>query len=60
MCSSSLRKVSNEEIAESLAVAPKTVHNHVTNIYGRLAVGTRAQAIARSREAGYGSRQAEA
>lgn len=49
--------LSNETIAESLVVAPKTVRNHVTRIYSKLAVQSRAQAIVRAREAGYGTRQ---
>jgi DNA-binding CsgD family transcriptional regulator len=44
----------NEAIAESLVVAPKTVRNHVTRIYSKLMVDSRAQAIVRAREAGYG------
>jgi DNA-binding NarL/FixJ family response regulator len=46
--------LSNEEIAETLVVAPKTVRNHVTRIYSKLALDTRAQAIVCAREAGYG------
>ena len=34
--------------------APKTVRNHVSNIFGKLQVADRAQAIVRAREAGLG------
>ena len=44
----------NVEIAERLALAPKTVRNHVSNIFTKLQVIDRAQAIIRAREAGYG------
>lgn len=44
----------NVEIADRLALAPKTVRNHVSNIFTKLQVIDRAQAIIRAREAGYG------
>ncbi len=44
----------NVEIAERLALAPKTVRNHVSNIFAKLQVADRAQAIMRAREAGLG------
>jgi pimeloyl-ACP methyl ester carboxylesterase/DNA-binding CsgD family transcriptional regulator len=44
----------NEMIAEQLSIAQKTVRNHVSNIFEKLAVRTRAQAIIRARDAGYG------
>jgi DNA-binding NarL/FixJ family response regulator len=46
----------NAEIAHRLAVAPKTVRNHVSNIFNKLQVVDRAQAIVRAREAGMGER----
>jgi len=44
----------NIEIAERLSLAPKTVRNHVSNIFTKLQVADRAQAIIRAREAGLG------
>jgi len=37
---------SNREIAEQLFVSPRTVQTHLTNIFGKLGVGTRTAAIA--------------
>jgi len=45
---------SNERIADELVIAPKTARNHVSNIYSKLAVTTRAEAIVLAREAGLG------
>lgn len=44
----------NEEIAEQLVLSLKTVRNHVSNIFSKLQVADRAQAIIRAREAGLG------
>jgi DNA-binding NarL/FixJ family response regulator len=44
----------NPEIAEHLTLSPKTVRNHVSNIFSKLQVADRAQAILRAREAGLG------
>jgi pimeloyl-ACP methyl ester carboxylesterase/DNA-binding CsgD family transcriptional regulator len=52
------RGLGNDDISQRLAISPKTVRNHVTNIFGKLATTTRAQAIVRAREAGFGARQA--
>ncbi len=41
-------------IAERLHVSQKTVRNHVSNIFGKLQVADRAEAIIRAREAGLG------
>lgn len=41
----------NDQIAERLVIAPKTVRNHVTRIYGKLGVDSRAQAVILAREA---------
>jgi DNA-binding NarL/FixJ family response regulator/class 3 adenylate cyclase len=46
--------VSNKEIAEKLVISMKTVSNHITNIFGKLQVADRAQAIIRARDAGLG------
>lgn len=42
----------NQEIAQKLVLSSKTVRNHITNIFGKLQVANRAQAIVRAREAG--------
>ncbi len=43
---------SNQEIAEALVVSLNTVKSHVKNIYGKLDVSSRTQAIARARALG--------
>jgi DNA-binding NarL/FixJ family response regulator len=45
---------SNTEITRRLVVSPKTVRNHISNIFAKLQVADRAQAIVRAREAGLG------
>ncbi len=45
---------SNAEIAEHLVLSGKTVRNHVSNIFAKLHVADRAQAIIRARDAGLG------
>lgn len=45
---------SNSEIAERLLLSIKTVQNHVSNIFSKLQVADRAQAIIRARNAGLG------
>jgi DNA-binding NarL/FixJ family response regulator len=44
----------NPEIAERLCLSLKTVRNHVSNIFSKLQVADRAQAVVRAREAGLG------
>ena len=44
----------NSDIARQLTVSLKTVANHVSNIFSKLQVADRAQAIIRAREAGFG------
>jgi DNA-binding NarL/FixJ family response regulator len=46
----------NPEIARRLYLSPKTVRNHVSNIFTKLQVADRAQAIIRAREAGLGTK----
>jgi DNA-binding NarL/FixJ family response regulator len=48
------RGLNNTEITTRLVISPKTVRNHVSNIFSKLQVADRAQAIVRAREAGMG------
>jgi DNA-binding NarL/FixJ family response regulator len=47
---------SNADITASLVLSPKTVRNHVSNIFAKLQVRDRSEAIVRAREAGMGGR----
>ncbi len=44
----------NADIAQRLVLSPKTVRNHLSNVFNKLQVADRAQAIIRAREAGLG------
>jgi DNA-binding NarL/FixJ family response regulator len=46
----------NGAIARALGLAPKTVSNHLSSIFAKLAVADRAEAIVRAREGGFGRR----
>lgn len=46
--------LNNPTIANQLTISEKTVRNHVSNIFNKLQVADRAQAIIRAREAGMG------
>lgn len=46
------RGLANDDIALQLGFSPKTVRNYVSNIFTKLHVADRAQAIARARDAG--------
>ncbi|MFF7636131.1 response regulator [Kitasatospora sp. NPDC008050] len=48
------RGLDNHRIARELFVAEKTVRNHVTHIFEKLNVATRAEAVARARDMGLG------
>ena len=48
---------SNTEIATQLYVSPKTIRNHISNIFTKLQVSDRSQTIARAREAGLGGQR---
>jgi LuxR family maltose regulon positive regulatory protein len=41
---------SNREIADDLVITVGTVKRHISNIYGKLGVGSRTQAVAKARE----------
>jgi DNA-binding NarL/FixJ family response regulator len=48
------RGKTSQEIADELYLSLKTVRNHVSNIFAKLQVADRAQAVIRAREAGLG------
>ena len=45
--------LSNNEIAERLSISDKTVRNHVSNLFDKLGVWTRAQAIVFAHDRGF-------
>ncbi|EOD64852.1 response regulator [Amycolatopsis vancoresmycina] len=45
---------SNAVIARTLCLSPKTVRNHISNVFAKLHVADRAEAIVRARDAGLG------
>ena len=45
----------NTSVAARLSISEKTVRNHVSTIFDKLQLKTRAQAIVRAREAGFGA-----
>jgi len=49
--------LNNTQIAQRLFLSGKTVRNHVSNIFSKLQVADRAQAIVRAREAGLGGEE---
>ena len=51
------RGLANQAIGERLGIAPKTVRNHVSSIFGKLDVRDRAEAVVRARDAGLGDRR---
>lgn len=46
--------MNNHDIAAQLNIAPKTISNHISNIFNKLRVADRAQAVIKAREAGLG------
>jgi ATP/maltotriose-dependent transcriptional regulator MalT len=44
--------LSNQEIALRLVLAPSTIKTHINNIYGKMNVQTRLQAVKRAKELG--------
>jgi DNA-binding NarL/FixJ family response regulator len=44
--------LNNDTIAQQLALSPKTVRNYISNIFSKLQVADRAQAIVRAHDAG--------
>ena len=45
----------NADIAERLSLSEKTVRNHLSNLFDKLGVWTRAQAIVFARDRGFGA-----
>jgi DNA-binding NarL/FixJ family response regulator len=45
---------SNAQIVAQLVLSPKTVRNHISNIFSKLQVADRTQAVIRARDAGLG------
>jgi pimeloyl-ACP methyl ester carboxylesterase/DNA-binding CsgD family transcriptional regulator len=52
------RGLDNHQISAHLDISEKTVRNHVSSIFAKLGVESRAQAIVLARDAGYAARQA--
>lgn len=48
--------MTNAQIADRLRVTPKTVRNHLSNVFSKLYLADRGQAIIRARDAGLGPR----
>jgi len=44
--------LSNREIADNLAISESTVENHIHNIYGKLDISKRTQAVALAYQTG--------
>jgi DNA-binding NarL/FixJ family response regulator len=49
------RGLTNAEVARRLFLSDKTVRNHVSNVFAKLHVTGRAEAVARARDAGMGA-----
>ena len=46
--------MSNQAIAAKLGLSANTISNHISSIFGKLQVSSRAEAIVRARSAGLG------
>ena len=46
--------LSNDQIAASLGISPKTVRNHINHIFSKLGISSRSQAIVQARDGGLG------
>ncbi|MCB0181052.1 MAG: DNA-binding response regulator, partial [Anaerolineae bacterium] len=46
------KRLSNREIAQSLVISPLTVRTHTYNLYQKLGVKSRKQAVAKARNLG--------
>lgn len=53
------RGLDNHQIGAHLDISEKTVRNHVSSIFGKLGVESRAQAIVMARDAGFGDHEPE-
>lgn len=53
------RGLDNHQIAAHLEISEKTVRNHVSSIFDKLGVESRARAVVIARDAGYGVREPE-
>lgn len=49
--------LTNAAIAEKLVLSPKTIRNQVSNIFSKLQVATRSEAVIKAREAGLGQQE---
>ena len=49
--------LTNPAIAEKLILSPKTIRNQVSNIFSKLQVATRSEAVIKAREAGLGHQE---
>ena len=45
--------LANADIGKSLSISEKTVRNHISNLFDKLGVWTRAQAIVFARDRGF-------
>lgn len=53
------RGLTNDAIAKRQFLSPKTIRNYVSAIFAKLDVGSRAEAVAKARNSGFGRRDTE-